>query len=234
MPSSLDAMVDWLIVNMEELSWKLYHQLEEFRFSKSALMFGKGPNYYVWEQSKVVDSPKIVSVESDVASPGKIIDQGISLCIDLRGHDLVKAGCDKSNEGHSDLEVHSTAVRRKIRRDKKKIGKGFDVGVQSHSMKARRSKIPHQFGTKSRVREVIWNLDEEITKVYEKGAEMGVDFKSRTDQHTDNKRSWVLEEEVRKVIDTGVAQGIDFNGRKAEVMLYLSAREQEDEDNFNE
>ncbi|KAK1589229.1 hypothetical protein Q3G72_031730 [Acer saccharum] len=276
-------------IGVERRGKKTQVSEEESSSSGLGFMFGKGPNYYVGEQSKLVDSPKIVSVDSDgsskstnnrcstkrtdrpyvieneiallsnrnqsneqaqvqgsledfesyvaetqVASQGKILDQGISLCIDLRGHELGKAGCNMSNEGCTDLEVQSTAARSKSCRVKKKRGKGFEAGVQSHSMKTRRSKIPHHVGTKSRARKVIWNLDEEITKVYEKGAEMGVDFKARTEKHSDKKSGWVLEEEVRKVIDTGVALGIDFNGREAEVMLYLSAREQEDEDNFNE
>ncbi|KAK1591628.1 hypothetical protein Q3G72_010629 [Acer saccharum] len=177
--------------------------------------------------------------ETQITSQGKIVGQGINLCIDLRGPKPGNLGREDCNEDQR--EMVGAVNRKKNQREKKKKGNGLDSRVKSHPMKTRISKPAYQSDPKRRCKEVIWNLDEEITKVYEKGAELGIDFKAKTchgftegGDGNGNNRRWDLEAEVKKVIDTGVALGIDFNGREAEVMLYLSSREQEDEDRLNE
>ncbi|KAK1574964.1 hypothetical protein Q3G72_001396 [Acer saccharum] len=196
------------------------------------------------QTNNVVNSEQCESFveETQVALQGKTTGQGISLCIDLRSNVSEKSGSDDSGKeteeiAASDLaSMKGVASRKRGCREKRKKGKGVQTRVKSHPMKTRRPT-----GSKKRIKEVIWNLDEEITKVFEKGAELGVVFKSaKANNGTEEGdgqskgRNWNLEDEVKKVVDTGIALGIDFNGREAEVMLYLSSREQEDEELFNE
>ncbi|KAI9162211.1 hypothetical protein LWI28_024947 [Acer negundo] len=109
-------------------------------------------------------------------------------------------------------------------------------------MKTRKSKPPQLSvsGRQKRIKKVTWNFDDEITKVIEKGREIGVDFKFKPTSNREDEgdkqykgERWILEEEVTKVIETGAALGIVFNGREAEIIEFLSSGKREDEASFN-
>ncbi|TXG70326.1 hypothetical protein EZV62_005261 [Acer yangbiense] len=117
--------------------------------------------------------------ETQVASQGKIVGQGISLCIDLRSNESRDlGGIDMGGQKEVTAETITASDRGamgriKDRREKRKIGKGIQSRVKSQPMKTSRTT-----GSKKKLKEVIWNLDEEITKIFEKGAELGVVFYS--------------------------------------------------------
>ncbi|KAK0596443.1 hypothetical protein LWI29_015734 [Acer saccharum] len=103
----------------------------------------------------------------------------------------------------------------------------------------------------SRTVRIYWNLEEEITKVIEKGVALGhiVNSKiidrekgganshnfqeaattgSRDGQNTgvlSADSSWNLDEEVTKVIEVGAALGVDFNSKEAEIREVIVRRE---------
>ncbi|KAK1592563.1 hypothetical protein Q3G72_027004 [Acer saccharum] len=117
--------------------------------------------------------------ETHLTSQGKVAGQGISLCIDLRSNGSDKSGSLETRRGSEGTGASNTAsdkgtgVRKRGGREKRKKGRGTLSSVKSLIMKNRRLT-----GSKKRIKEVIWNLEEEITKVYEKGAELGVIFNS--------------------------------------------------------
>ncbi|KAK0602982.1 hypothetical protein LWI29_000134 [Acer saccharum] len=115
-------------------------------------------------------------------------EQGINLCIDLRSQESkeVPSGNVSSREtgsSASEVEISKCITRRKKlgREADFKKGRGIDSGVKSHPMKTRRAKLIHSntVSNHKRLRKVSWNLEEEMTKVIEKGTELGVNFKSR-------------------------------------------------------
>ncbi|TXG70380.1 hypothetical protein EZV62_005315 [Acer yangbiense] len=122
--------------------------------------------------------------ETQVASQGKIVGQGISLCIDLRSNESrdlggIDMGGQKEVTAETIIASDRGAMGRiKDRRDQRKIGKGIQSRVKSQPMKTSRTT-----GSKKRLKEVIWNLDEENTKVFEKGAELRVVFNSNKAQN---------------------------------------------------
>ncbi|TXG70311.1 hypothetical protein EZV62_005246 [Acer yangbiense] len=103
--------------------------------------------------------------ETQVAAQGKIVGQGISLCIDLRSNESRDlGGIDMGGQKEVTAETITSSDRGamgriKDRREKRKIGKGIQSRVKSQPMKTSRTT-----GSKKRLKEVIWNLDEEITK----------------------------------------------------------------------
>ena len=101
----------------------------------------------------------------------------------------------------------------------------------------------------SSTKRVVWNLEEEIAKVIDKGVALGVNFKKNKEKENlkpfdfeDGKEgekdatdtTWNLEEEVTKVIQMGVALGIDFNGIENEMIKIIDSREEEDDARMEE
>ncbi|KAK2640372.1 hypothetical protein Ddye_028167 [Dipteronia dyeriana] len=78
-----------------------------------------------------------------------------------------------------------------------------------------------------------WSLEVEITKVVEKGEELGYDF-NKEQKTLITIGSWNLEEEISKVIEIGSALGFNFNGIENEMVDQLNRREIEDEDKLHE
>ena len=96
-------------------------------------------------------------------------------------------------------------------------------------------------GHKVRIRKVLWNLEEEIVKVVEKGVAKRLDKKVKLRKKAadtsrwrmdggvdDESNSWNTVEEVSKVLEMGAALGFDYNGQEDEVAEYVTLREQED------
>ncbi|KAK1548763.1 hypothetical protein Q3G72_035111 [Acer saccharum] len=209
----------------------------------------KGPDM-IHQHDQVQDHDSVEDYESFVAETpmayqGRGEERGINLCIDLRSIDSVDLGSTAGSEKLTELRINQkiTVGRNQMRLGKNKRVKGLDVSVRSHSMKTRFAKYPKSSAPrrKRKLRKVIWNLDEEIAKVIEKGADLGVNFKLRSTCSKDEdgvkknrEDKWNLEEEVTKVIETGVALGLDFYGKEAEIAKYLSSRELEDEARFYE
>ncbi|KAK1580906.1 hypothetical protein Q3G72_001236 [Acer saccharum] len=198
----------------------------------------------VQDQDSVEDYESFVA-ETPMAYQGRGEERGINLCIDLRSIDSEELGSTSGSEILTDLRINqkSTMGRNQMRLGKNKRVKRLDVSVRSHSMKTRFAKYPKSSAPrrKRKLRKVIWNLDEEIAKVIEKGADLGVNFKLRStcskneDGVKKNREDkWNLEEEVTKVIETRVALGLDFYGREEEIAEYLSSRELKDEARFYE
>ena len=83
-----------------------------------------------------------------------------------------------------------------------------------------------------------WSLEEEITKVIEKGAALGQIVTSKTKEtgqvqmNSGRNHNWNLEEEVTKVIEVAVALGFDFNSKEDEIGEQIARREREDEDRW--
>ncbi|KAK2641448.1 hypothetical protein Ddye_023211 [Dipteronia dyeriana] len=106
---------------------------------------------------------------------------------------------------------------------KKYCAKAKGISSKIHGMKIRKDM---NYNDK-------WNLEVEITKVVEKGVELGYDF-NKEQKTLITKESWNLEEEISKVIETGSTLGFDFNGIENEMVDQLSRREIEDEDKLHE
>ncbi|KAK2648435.1 hypothetical protein Ddye_015924 [Dipteronia dyeriana] len=83
-----------------------------------------------------------------------------------------------------------------------------------------------------------WNLEEELSKVIEKGVAMG-QFKvpnivnksgnTTVGSSGDSAGGWSLSDEVVKVIEMGCALGFDFNGKVGRVAAEIDRREKDDE-----
>ncbi|KAK1561161.1 hypothetical protein Q3G72_035079 [Acer saccharum] len=199
-------------------------------------LFSSQQNVHSQFQGSLRERESFVA-ETPVECQGKDMGKGINLCIDLRSGGSEESGSSVGTIGHRDrLALRSTVALA----GKSKSGRGLEV--KNHPMKIRKP-IPLQpiaSGSKRNLRKVIWNLDEEISKVIEKGVELGVDFKLRATCSSEkggkkfNKGdNWSFEEEVAKVIETGAVLGVDFYGREAEILDYLSSREREEEASFN-
>ncbi|KAK3199334.1 hypothetical protein Dsin_022749 [Dipteronia sinensis] len=100
--------------------------------------------------------------------------------------------------------------------------------AKMHGMQTRRDKSRDTVVSTNNEK---WNLEVEITKVVEKGVELGVDFnsKSKTVWKTGK---WNLEDEIFKVLETGKALGFDFHGIEDDMVEQLSRRETEDDERF--
>ena len=85
---------------------------------------------------------------------------------------------------------------------------------------------------------VIWNLEDKIAKVIEKGVAVGINMQAKkVRDDSDETRLihgevWDLEVEVANVLETGAALGFDFHGEEMEITEILTAKEKEDEDRF--
>ncbi|KAK3199675.1 hypothetical protein Dsin_023090 [Dipteronia sinensis] len=94
-------------------------------------------------------------------------------------------------------------------------------------------------GYKSNVFE-RWNLEIEVTKIIEKGVELGHiiptsatgDRKITREGSREQTGSWNLSQEVAKVIEMGLALGFDYDGEELVVGNEVARRVIEDEDNL--
>ncbi|KAK0602838.1 hypothetical protein LWI29_037465 [Acer saccharum] len=97
---------------------------------------------------------------------------------------------------------------------KKGRGRNRGCSQKSHRMQTRDSKVGEkssqmcQFEQRDESESIKkgWNLEVEITKEIEKGAALGVDFKTNDGVSNDNDH-WSVDEEIAKVIETGTALG---------------------------
>ncbi|KAK1581153.1 hypothetical protein Q3G72_003625 [Acer saccharum] len=101
----------------------------------------------------------------------------------------------------------------------------IDENVESpkHQSKKGRGVRVHQEGVELRGRIV------EITKEIEKGAALGVDFKTN-DGVSNGNDHWSVDEEIAKVIETSTALGLDFNRNEDLMAEIIKDREREDKD----
>ncbi|KAI9201587.1 hypothetical protein LWI28_025649 [Acer negundo] len=128
---------------------------------------------------------------------------------------------------------------------KKSRGMLFDYSVNSQLRKSRGLKCRTDLGHKSKFRKVIWNLEEEISKVIENGVAKRLEkewrLRGRADgngrwimdggvEGVSRKASWNTEEEVTKVVEIGAELGFDYNGQEDEVVEFVTMRENEDEE----
>ncbi|KAK1575503.1 hypothetical protein Q3G72_006061 [Acer saccharum] len=101
--------------------------------------------------------------------------------------------------------------------------------VKIHGMKTRKDKsllpqVAEEIGNRNMGAtsgKGRWNLDDEITKIIEKGVALGfINIRKSVKRNGPESaivehgksESWNLSDEVAKVIETGIALGIDFNG----------------------
>ncbi|KAK0596661.1 hypothetical protein LWI29_017825 [Acer saccharum] len=125
---------------------------------------------------------------------------------------------------------------------KRKGGKKCPV-TKSHAMKTRNTSRANDGSVDGASSDKSWNLEVEITKVIEKGAALGVNFKhsreesevgwsiSAQEEEIERLRVlWNLEEEISKVIETGVALGYNFNGKEEDIRAEIARKEKEDEE----
>ncbi|KAK1584237.1 hypothetical protein Q3G72_031097 [Acer saccharum] len=96
---------------------------------------------------------------------------------------------------------------------------------------------------KTKTVKCYWSLEEEITKVIEKGVALGHIVTSKANVRGQEQQSgvkclsntgWNLEEEVTKVIEVAIALGFDFNGKEDETGEQIARREMEDEERMRE
>ncbi|KAK0602936.1 hypothetical protein LWI29_038397 [Acer saccharum] len=96
-------------------------------------------------------------------------------------------------------------------------------------------------GNPKKQRKVRWSLEEEITKVIERGVALGYVFNPKDKEGSQNSerinremRSGSFEEEITKVIEVGTALGFDFNSKEDIIGEEISQREKEDEERMAE
>ncbi|KAK2651968.1 hypothetical protein Ddye_011824 [Dipteronia dyeriana] len=114
---------------------------------------------------------------------------------------------------------------------------------------------------KTKIKNVYWNLKDEIAKVVEKGVALGYVFKYKEtrvnnggscDNHgiisegnsvgvetggqtgNDEDTMWSLEDEIGKVLEVMVTLGFDFNSKEVEISGVITQREKEDEERLAE
>ncbi|KAK1553731.1 hypothetical protein Q3G72_002783 [Acer saccharum] len=132
---------------------------------------------------------------------------------------------------------------------KKPRGKKNPSSVKIHPMVTRGLKgLCFEKSFKGKNRRVLWNLEDEITKVIERReargrcreeagpAVVGANLENAGEVNIIEGRgtSWNTEEEVAKVIEVGADLGFDYNGNEDEIVEYLSLREKEDDDREEE
>ena len=119
------------------------------------------------------------------------MDKGINIYIDLRDQSashnsqvLVEDGLIEMPTvvvGGSDMQTSIIATPKPLRKSR---GGGLNSFVKTHPMKTRRSKLNSSNalcdGRKKLGKRVTWNLAEEITKVIEREAALGVNFRVRS------------------------------------------------------
>ncbi|KAK3232395.1 hypothetical protein Dsin_004276 [Dipteronia sinensis] len=85
----------------------------------------------------------------------------------------------------------------------------------------------------SNSREKAWILKEEIAKVIEAGAALGVDYRSLGSMGV-KIGSWSLDEEISKVIEIRVALRFDFNGDESVLVKEITRQKIEELERLNE
>ncbi|KAI9166259.1 hypothetical protein LWI28_029071 [Acer negundo] len=206
---------------------------------KEALLKG-GPGLLQQNENLEVQSFRDEEFEKEVSSEVSLssFDNSVSHVSEtqqLEGVNLVASGIVNSygrlkNVSSKKVSKPTTYVKRhgmKTRKDRRLISQGLEdlrKGISSSYL-----------GKGCR------NLDVELSKVIEKGVELGfLKFPNSGDKGgVDNEErddnlavAWSLSEEVAKVIETGVALRFDFSGRMDKNAAEISRREKEDEERF--